>query len=56
MKQRSLKQRLIRPASKTIPSGIVSFFIPPSSELSLKDRVQVIPKRNHWNRTKDEEQ
>ena len=55
MKRQPLKQRLIRLHSRPLPQRILSFFIPHPSETSLKERVQIVPKRNHWTRVNEEE-
>ncbi len=52
MKQKSLKHRKILQLLQSKPISTTIFFIPSDEleEKSLKNRVQVLPKRGAWNR------
>jgi len=49
MKQKSLKHRKILQVMKARPKFASKLFIPPQKESSLKNRVQVVPKKRAWN-------
>jgi hypothetical protein len=52
MKQRSLKHRKVLRLLQERLAWASKFFIPPDAagEKTLKNRVQVLPKRKPWNR------
>jgi hypothetical protein len=45
MKQKSLKHRNVLQVMKARPKFASKLFIPPQKESSLKNRVQMVPKR-----------
>ena len=49
MKQKSLKHRQVLQILKAKLEFASKLFIPPKKESSLKNRVQVVPKKKAWN-------